>query len=273
VNWGCSGYVRAWEVLEQQIVPFVRPEREQFFLVVTVGRPSKCTDFAAADTGALFGDFATATLVTRPNNPTFPPRLLLEHSSTALPATRDLSADAALISDALFGYERRTNVLTPTPDGGDGRVPERVCWTMDGMGVLYAAAPAMTGAVDRATDAMRLPPGKINWLLGHQPGRKVMERAAGGLRERGYRAQIPHDLTATTGNIGCSSIPHALATYWDQIEGLVACPGIGMFAPASPYMSQGCLVFNTVQRARPSMPVLGTSLADSGIPLDATVRS
>jgi 3-oxoacyl-[acyl-carrier-protein] synthase III len=246
VNWGCSGYVRAWEIFEEELLPQVRPSPEQGFLLVTVGRTSKFTDFGAADTGALFGDFATATLITHCANRLHPPRLLLSHSSTALPETRSLSPDAALLSESLFDYQRRTDVLTPTPDGGAERVAERLCWTMDGVGVLYAAGPAMSGAVTRALDSLRLRTTDIQWLLGHQPGRKVMERAAGGLREHGYRGELPLDLTARTGNISCSSIPHALALHWDQLDGLVACPAIGMYAPGSKFMSQGCLIFEAV---------------------------
>ncbi len=243
VNWGCSGYVRAWELLESELSQRARPSHEQFFLLVTVSRTSKFTDFGASDTGALFGDFATVTLVAHRDNPRHPPRLLLRHSSTALPRTRELSPDAALLGDSLFDYERRKNVLTPTPDGGSTHVAERLCWTMDGFGVLYAAEPAMVGAVANALDATRIKAADVQWLLGHQPGRKVMERAAGGLRGKGYRGQIPVDLMARTGNITCSSIPHALEMHWDQLDGLVVCPAIGMHAPASPFMSQGCLVF------------------------------
>ncbi|HKD38176.1 MAG TPA: hypothetical protein VKB78_15290 [Pirellulales bacterium] len=263
LNWGCSGYVRAWQTLEDELLPMSRATPEQFFLLVTVGRTSKFTDFGAADTGALFGDFATATLITHRENPVHPPRLMLRHASTALAETRSLSPDAALLGEALFDYERRTDVLAPTPGGGDRRVPERLCWTMDGVGVLYAAGPAMSGAVGRALDGLQAGVAEIEWLLGHQPGRKVMERAAGGLRQEGYRGQLPFDLTATTGNISCSSIPHALVTHWDQLDGLIACPAIGMYAPASRFMSQGCLVFETV--AAPRRPSVSTFVADAAV--------
>jgi 3-oxoacyl-[acyl-carrier-protein] synthase III len=252
VNWGCSGYVRAWELLESELTERTRPSREQFYLLITVSRTSKFTDFGASDTGALFGDFATATLVTHRENPRHPPRLLLRHGSTALPRTRDLSPDAALLGESLFDYERRTNVLTPTPDGGSAHVAERLCWTMDGFGVLYAAEPAMAGAVANALGATRIKAADVQWLLGHQPGRKVMERAAGGLRGQGYRGQIPLDLMAKTGNITCSSIPHALEMHWEQLDGLVVCPAIGMHAPASPFMSQGCLVFEACPVRKPA---------------------
>jgi 3-oxoacyl-[acyl-carrier-protein] synthase III len=269
VNWGCSGYVRAWEIFAEELLPQIPPLPEQVFLLVTVGRTSKFTDFGAADTGALFGDFATATLITNCANRSHPPRLLLRHSSTALPETRSLSPDAALLGEALFDYQRRTDVLTPTPDGGAERVAERLCWTMDGVGVLYAAGPAMSGAVNRALDSLRLPTAEIQWLLGHQPGRKVMERAAGGLREQGYRGELPLDLTARTGNISCSSIPHALVRHWDQLDGLVACPAIGMYAPGSKFMSQGCLMFEAVPVSRHhGPPLIVADAASVGAELD-----
>jgi 3-oxoacyl-[acyl-carrier-protein] synthase III len=263
LNWGCSGYVRGWQALEDDLIPTVRLTSEQFFLLVTVGRTSKFTDFGASDTGALFGDFATATLITHRENPLHPPRLLLRHASTALAETRLLSPDAALLSEALFDYQRRTNVLTPTPDGGDDRVPDRLCWTMDGVGVLYAAGPAMACAVERALDGLQIDVAGIEWLLGHQPGRKVMERAAIGLREQGYRGQLPLGLMATTGNVSCSSIPHALSSHWDQLDGLVACPAIGMYAPGSRFMSQGCLVFEVV--AVPRRPNVTTFTSNAAV--------
>lgn len=244
INSGCSGYVKGWEAIQTGFSEVFEESRDPFVLLLTASRHSKFIDFEASDTGALFGDFATATLVTRADHPTQPARLVLRHQGTALPEARALAPEGVPDSGILFDYERRKNVLHPEPDGSEGRDTERICWTMDGPGVIYAAGPAFLGAIDQAVATSGVRYDEISWCLGHQPGEKLAHRATDGLRERGYRGSLPTGLTRGTGNITCSSIPYALHSYWNRLEGIVACPAMGMHAPGSDRMSQGCLLFD-----------------------------
>jgi 3-oxoacyl-[acyl-carrier-protein] synthase III len=243
VNSGCSGFVKAWETAQTGLAEAMAAAPDSFILLLTASRHSKYIDFGASDTGALFGDFATATLVTRADHPSHPARLVLRRQTTALPEARTLSPDGVRGAGILFDYERRKHVLRPEPDGSEGRDAERVCWTMDGPGVVYAASPAFLGALDQAVAASGVRYEDIDWCLGHQPGEKLAHRATDGLRKRAYCGELPMSLTRETGNITCSSIPHALHSYWDRLHGIVACPAMGMHAPGSDRMSQGCLLF------------------------------
>lgn len=243
VNSGCCGYVKGWEAIETELFDLLAAGRDRFVLLLTASRHSKFIDFGASDTGALFGDFATATLVTRADHPTSPARLILRQQTAALPEARALSPEGVRGTGVLFDYQHRTNVLRPEPDGSDGRDAERICWTMDGAGVIYAATPAFLGAMEHAVVRSGKRYEDLAWCLGHQPGEKLAHRATGGLRERGYRGELPAGLTRETGNITCSSIPYALHCYWDRLQGIVACPAMGMHAPGSDRMAQGCLLF------------------------------
>src|SRR5215218_4289447 len=63
LNWFCSGYSRAMALATRRIIPRLALTDDQFVLVVTSSRISRITDYSCKQTGALFGDLATATLL------------------------------------------------------------------------------------------------------------------------------------------------------------------------------------------------------------------
>ena len=242
VNSGCSGYVKGWEAIQTELADALGTSRDRFILLLTASRHSKFIDFAASDTGALFGDFATATLVTYTIIRPVRRGWCFVIRRQGCPGTRAFARGGAGLRSPL-----RLRAPPKCPSPGARRVgardAERVCWTMDGPGVIYAAGPAFFGAMEKAIAASGVRYEDIAWCLGHQPGEKMSHRASVPLRERGYRGELPTGLTRNTGNITCSSIPHALHTYWQRLNGIVACPAMGMHAPGSDRMSQGCLLF------------------------------
>ena len=63
INWGCSGYSKALSIVRRHILPSLRLRPNQFVLVVTASRISRITDYGCKQTAPLFGDLATATLL------------------------------------------------------------------------------------------------------------------------------------------------------------------------------------------------------------------
>ena len=63
INWFCCGYSRALAIVCQRLAPRLALRRDEFLLVVVATRISRITDFGCRQTGGLFGDMASATLV------------------------------------------------------------------------------------------------------------------------------------------------------------------------------------------------------------------
>ena len=69
INWFCSGYPRAMSQVTQRILPRLNMRQDQFVLVVTASRISRITDYGCPQTAGLFGDLATATLISKIEGP------------------------------------------------------------------------------------------------------------------------------------------------------------------------------------------------------------
>ena len=80
INWFCSGYSKAVSMACRHLLPGGNLERDRYLLIVTASRISRITDFACKQTGALFGDMATATLISRD--------VIVTWTSLAIPAIR-----------------------------------------------------------------------------------------------------------------------------------------------------------------------------------------
>ena len=129
LNWFCSGYARAMTVVRRQIVPMLGLTRNQFVLVVTASRISRITDYSCPQTGPLFGDLATATLLSRMDSPKYPVHFQLLHAFAAKQPAAGVYFDFAL----------RENVLLPSLNGGRTRTSKRLVFSLDGMGIADAA--------------------------------------------------------------------------------------------------------------------------------------
>jgi len=63
INWFCCGYSRALALVSKRWAPRLALGRDEYLLVVVATRISRITNFACRQTGGLFGDMASATLI------------------------------------------------------------------------------------------------------------------------------------------------------------------------------------------------------------------
>jgi 3-oxoacyl-[acyl-carrier-protein] synthase III len=134
LNWFCSGYAKALAVVRRQIVPMLGLGRDQFVLVVTASRISRITDYGCPQTGPLFGDMATATLLSRVDSPKYPVHFKLLHAY----------AEKQSAAGVFFDFALRENVLSPSLNGGKTRTSQRLVFRLDGMGIADVAPRAMS---------------------------------------------------------------------------------------------------------------------------------
>jgi 3-oxoacyl-[acyl-carrier-protein] synthase-3 len=232
INWFCSGYSRALALASRRLLPAVRLRAEQFVLVVTSSRISRITDYSCKQTGALFGDLATATLVARLDSPRHPAHLELVYADA-----RKQPAEGVF-----FDFHRRPNVLAPLADGGQTRAAERLVFSLDGMGIADVAPRAMAAATAEALAAAGLTAGDVQFVVPHQAGAGIVRFTAAKLDTLGIRGEVISGLTAEVGNVSSGSIPYSLARHWSRLTGLVACPTAAVGNPGERQVSQGCIL-------------------------------
>src|SRR4029450_13559617 len=127
---------------------------------VAATRTSRITDYEDRVSSPLLGDYATAALLTRPDNPQLPPRFELVGAMT----------DIAHVPQINFGHEWRRNVLAPTTQGGEIRDSERFCFWIDG-DVVYKHAPQiMADTTCRALESFGICRCEPDFIVPHQAG-------------------------------------------------------------------------------------------------------
>ena len=235
LNWFCSGYAKALAVVQRQIVPMLGLGQNQFVLVVTASRISRITDYGCPQTGPLFGDMATATLLSRLDSPKYPVHFKLLHAH----------AEKQSAAGVFFDFALRENVLSPSLNGGKTRMSERLVFSLDGMGIADAAPRAMSSAVTKALHARGLRPEDVRFVVPHQAGTSIVRLATMKLEQLGIRAEVVNGLTSHVGNVSSCSIPYALKQIWNRLEGLIACPTAAVGAPGKAEVSQGCILLET----------------------------
>jgi len=235
INWFCAGYVKALAILCRGLSQLSFAQGK-FALVVTASRISRITDYECKQTGALFGDIATATLLASSDSRRYPVRFNV------------LSADAEIqaADGVFFNFQLRENVLSPTPDGGRTRVPRRLVFSLDGLGVADAAPRAMSVALKKSLVATGIGADKVRFVVPHQAGTAIVRLTAMKLEEIGIRVETANGLTAHVGNLSSSSIPYALKQLWHTLEGTIACPTAAVGNPGVAEISQGCLLLEAV---------------------------
>lgn len=234
-NWFCAGYAKAMSILLRHTLPALDLGEEQFALLVTAGRISRITDYECKQTAPLFGDVATVTLIAREDSRCYPPHFNVLHAH----------AEQQQASGVFFQFHRRENVLAPTPDGGETRVPWRLVFSLDGMGIAEAAPRAMSSAMARALSAASLRPQDVQHVVPHQAGTAIVRLTAMKLEEIGIRGEIANGITSRVGNLSSSSIPFALKQLWSNLHGLVACPTAAVGNPGEAKIAQGCLLLQS----------------------------
>jgi 3-oxoacyl-[acyl-carrier-protein] synthase III len=238
MNWFCSGFAKAVSIVQRRLAVNLR--EDQFLLVVNANRISRITDYGCKQTGPLFGDMATATLIARTDSRKYPVRFEI------------LSAGAERLAanGVFFDFAVRENVPTPQPDGGRVDLPRRVVFSLDGMGIADAAPRAMSGAVTKALQRSGIEPSDVKFVLPHQAGTGIIRLTAMKLEEGGIRGEVINGMTAKVGNVSSCSIPHALKAHWNRLAGTIACPTAAVGPPGAAKVSQGCILLKALPHDR-----------------------
>lgn len=235
INWFCSGYSKALEIVQRKIVPAVNLTPDQFILVINTNRISRITDFSCQQTSALFGDMATATLIARDDSVRYPTHFSLVHARAIKRPT----------DGAFFNFHLRENLPIPQKNGGRAVVPERLVFSLDGMGVADTAPRAMAEEIQAALLAANIPVDQVRFVVPHQAGAGIVRLATMKIEALGVQGEVINGLTAEIGNVSSCSIPFALRSQWERLEGLIACPTAAVGRPGVAEMSQGCILLQS----------------------------
>jgi 3-oxoacyl-[acyl-carrier-protein] synthase III len=232
INWFCSGYSKALSIAHDQAFELPDLQPDQYLLVVTASRISRITDFGCMQTGPLFGDLATATLLAPIDSRRNPVHFKLLFAD----------AEKQAADGAFFDFHLRDNVLLPTQDGGKDHVAQRLVFSLDGMGIADAAPRAMAGALAKALDATGLTVGDVQFVVPHQAGTGIVRLTGMKLEQLGVRGELINGLTRQIGNVSSNSIPYALKATWSRLTGTIACPTAAVGDPGLKEVSQGCIL-------------------------------
>ncbi|MBM4058334.1 MAG: hypothetical protein FJ275_08880, partial [Planctomycetes bacterium] len=136
INWFCCGFSRAVELVQQRWAPRLGLRRGEYVIVVVATRISRITDYGCGQTGGLFGDMASATLLTTPANRRHPIHFEIVYAAAERrPAERPA-----------FDFHLRRDVPVPSPRGGRIVADERLVYSLDGMAIAELAPRAMAAA-------------------------------------------------------------------------------------------------------------------------------
>jgi len=237
MNWFCSGYTRALALVTQRIAPRLPARPDGYVLVATASRISRITDYGCRQTGALFGDNATVTLLAPSDSRKYPVHFQIVHAN----------AEKQSVDHPFFDFHLRQNVLLPALDGRQARQDERLVFSLDGMGIADIAPRAMSSAVGKALAATGLSPSDVQFVVPHQAGTGIVRFTGMKLEELGLKAELVNGLTQSVGNVSSCSIPFALKKKWNGLHGLVACPSAAVGSPGVAEVSQGCVLLRATK--------------------------
>lgn len=233
VHWGCSGFTRAMTLIQDDLLQRFHLGPNEAIIVAAATRTSRVTDYEDRVSSPIFGDYATATLITRVDNPQLKPRYELVAAMTGIKDVPDIN----------FGHAWKNDVLVPTEEGGEIRDAERFCFWIDG-DIIYKHAPRiMAETASEALDSFGIRPDEPNYLIPHQAGEGIGRWFERYRTEHGISGEIINGHCAHSGNVTSSSLPYTFAENWDYPKGLVVCPTAGVGNPGEPIMSCGCAVF------------------------------
>jgi 3-oxoacyl-[acyl-carrier-protein] synthase-3 len=215
-------------------------EPHEFVLIVTASCISRITDYACQQSGALFGDLSTATLICRRDHPRLPAQLeLIDAAYCKQPALK-----------AYFDFDMRDAVAFPTRDGGKQVAARRLVFSLDGMGIADTAPRAMANAASSLLRRNRIDPAQVDMIVPHQAGDRIVEFTQLKLSALGISGEVINGLTRDTGNVSSGSVPYALRQHWSALHGTILCPVAAVGAPGKPEVSQGCVLLRRFARSR-----------------------
>lgn len=235
INWFCCGYSRALALVSRRWAPRLALGRDEYLLVVVATRISRITNFACRQTGGLFGDMASATLIAPATSRRHPVHFEIVHAH----------AEKQPAEKATFDFHVQPVVPVPAPGGGTAEERERVVYSLDGMAIAEIAPRAMASAVATALAATGHTGGDVNFVVPHQAGSGIVRFTGMKLEEHGVGGELVNGLTRRTGNVSACSVPHALHETWGRLAGLVACPTAAVGAPGKPEVLAGCVLFRS----------------------------
>jgi 3-oxoacyl-[acyl-carrier-protein] synthase-3 len=232
INWFCCGYSRALALVQRRWAPRLALRRNEYVLVVVATRISRITDYGCGQTAGLFGDMASATLVTTMANRRHPVHFEIVHAAAEKqPADRPA-----------FDFQIRHNVPLPAARGGRDQAAERIVYALDGMAIAELAPRAMAAATASSLAAAQLTPADVDFVVPHQAGTGIVRFTGMQLDSLGVHGELVNGLVAHTGNVSACSVPHALAHTWPRLRGVVACPTAAVGSPGRPEVLQGCVL-------------------------------
>ena len=223
INGFCSGYAKAMQLIKTSMAPRIQLNSNEFILLVTASRISRITDFGCRQSGALFGDFATATVISRSDSQRFPIHLEL----------LDARYERQAASRAYFDFELRQDVLVPDPASLKRRDKSRIVFSLDGMGIADTAPRAMAAAAASMAARNDLAPKSIDHIVPHQAGLGIVRLTGMKLEEAGFTAEPVNGLTERFGNVSSGSVPLALEQNWNELCGNILCPVAAVGAPGT----------------------------------------
>lgn len=232
INWFCSGYSRGLEIALHRLVPRIDLGPQQFVLVITSSRISRITDYSCKQTGALFGDLATVTLLARTDSRKYPVHFELLHAH----------AQKAPAEGVYFDFHWRDNIPIPTEAGGQDCDPRRLVFSLDGMGIADVAPRAMAGSLITALRAAEVALDDVRFVIPHQAGKAIVRLAAMKIEAAGIRGEVINGQTTHVGNVSSGSIPLAIKNLWSRLSGTIACPTAAVGEPGKAEVSQGCVL-------------------------------
>ncbi len=240
INSFCSGYARAMALVQNKVIPSINLQRDEYVLVVTSSRISRITDFSCQQSGALFGDLATTTMVSRCDSFRYPVHFeLVDARFEKKPANRPF-----------FDFSLKQRVLRPTIDGGRQYDPQRVVFSLDGMGIADIAPRAMADAATELAEFNNLAPRNVRFVVPHQAGAGIVRFTGLKLEAAGFSGEIINGMTSQVGNVSSGSVPYALKRMWHRLEGNIVCPVAAVGAPGKNEVSQGCILLRSTPQHR-----------------------
>ncbi len=185
IQAACSGYIYALSVAKA----FVEAGMYERVLLVASERMSTYVDYADRGTCVIFGDGASASIISR--------------------AGQGLAIDGVVL-----GSDGSAAELVYVPAGGVKEPPtqESVAanhhvFKMQGQEVFKLAVRAMVASAKESLNAVQLAPGQLKWVVPHQANLRIMDAVMKGFN-------LPTEKMVNTiykyGNTSASSIPLAL---------------------------------------------------------------
>jgi 3-oxoacyl-[acyl-carrier-protein] synthase-3 len=232
LNWFCCGYSRALALVHRRWAPRLALRRDEFLLVVVSSRISRITDYSCSQTSGLFGDMASATMLTSPASRRHPVHFEIVHAD----------AEKQPAEKAAFDFHVRKNVPMPAAGGGVEHAEERLVYSIDGMAIAEIAPRAMSAAVAKSLAATGLAGADVNFVVPHQAGSGIVRFAGMKLEEHDVRGELVNGLTRRVGNVSACSVPFALKETWSRLRGLIACPTAAVGSPGRREVLQGCIL-------------------------------